>query len=462
MLAGALPYGAFLHAEAGDTELLECMCAFKYAEQVGEGYRLTASGMASIQISDSVSAGQPALALRAIPLKDMTGFEMLCKLVDAGWQWEKLPKKHEERRKLLFSHPVLALADEAAAGGADAPAASPEPRLVFYTGKQPCREYLQCLLDKDRLRVEYGTTVIPHWETPQAYRKMLKGEAWRPRKAPLPHHRRRLVPDTDVLTDVARPMLAGDDDSEPDPPDRPDSVEGDSSGGSGVDSDLNLEEALELLSFREVEEVALLAAAEAAAAVDGPGDEAEALDEASDSDGSASLGPLGDLIDIEDDSDPTTVALLSSRGGRGITWYCFRFVWAAGGAHGSIQATCPCHIGAGGESCRQTRAIESEDGMGAALLRMKHWCVLGADSDRKYLHLLLEGRSDALTAGELEMAAASIEAPVPGTVIPDNILDEVAAAAEVDRIRRRAEGGGSSSSADIFDSSSANSHAEDV
>ena len=73
-------------------DLLEAMVAFSYVQEVALGkWRLTSEGLQHLKVHNPLSAGIPALGVRAlVPVTDRSAFELLCMLEDDGWGWKRL------------------------------------------------------------------------------------------------------------------------------------------------------------------------------------------------------------------------------------------------------------------------------------------------------------------------------------------------------------------------------------
>ena len=136
------------------------------------------------------------------------------------------------------------------------------------------------------------------------------------------------------------------------------------------------------------------------------------------------------MYDTAADADNIVVA---GRGGKSVKWHCFKFIWKNTGAHGHIEATCPFHRGTfSAPACRKTLAIPSAEGLESTMLTLMAWCVIGPDHSRKHLHLgaaaLAAAYAFAGAPGSravIEAAAAGMEAPEPGSILPDHIMDDL-------------------------------------
>ena len=166
MSGGALP-GSGKSIEVPEScDIIECLRAYEYVEEVSAGrFRLSSSGLSALRVSSRIAEGQPALAVRDVPIRDMTAFEAFAKLLDDGWVWKPAPSAARKRAELQYTIPVAGSEGE------------PSPKF-FYTGRAVITEYLQCLLLAPELSERFGCAVVPHYGPQVAYAKLLEGKPW--------------------------------------------------------------------------------------------------------------------------------------------------------------------------------------------------------------------------------------------------------------------------------------------
>ena len=94
-----------------------------------------------------------------VALRDATGWELICRLEDAGFEWHRMPSKSADK-----------LAVEPYTRGGE--------RVWFSTGVQLRREYMHALIKSDDI-FHMGFVHIYHWHQKGAeyYNRLLAGKA---------------------------------------------------------------------------------------------------------------------------------------------------------------------------------------------------------------------------------------------------------------------------------------------
>ena len=145
-----------------------------------EAWRLTESGMINLKYAWDLGRPEKVMDARAgIPILQLTSWECMCKLQDLGWEWRQAPAN----RQALVFHP-----------GKDA------ERIWYTSGTHAYKEYLQCLLDHERI-FNAGIRSIPHGTRLEVYQALLAGRMPKARRAARP--RREFIADMDDAAQVA-------------------------------------------------------------------------------------------------------------------------------------------------------------------------------------------------------------------------------------------------------------------
>ena len=162
--AGALPKAAGSYAPLEDElHLLEHMCKQGFAEQSdGATWKLTGAGIVALEYQRRLGSPSPLFQPRALPIANLTTFELVLKLQVDGWTWQRLPAKLADRSALKYC-----------VGDADGHGMSPK---VWYTaGVTVQRAYLLCLLQAPDLRDHHAITWLPHHASDRAFSRILEG-----------------------------------------------------------------------------------------------------------------------------------------------------------------------------------------------------------------------------------------------------------------------------------------------
>ena len=123
-------------------------------------FQLTQEAMSKLETGAVYTSSRQVFAVRALPLPQLTGFEMARTLQLQGWSWHVMPKAVKDRQGLEHNTSL--------ASG------------VWYSaGKTLVTPYLQCLLSASQLRDKYGVQAIPHYlaSPVKQYTNLLRGEA---------------------------------------------------------------------------------------------------------------------------------------------------------------------------------------------------------------------------------------------------------------------------------------------
>ncbi len=322
----------------------------------------------------------------ALPLSDRTVYELLQELFALGWEWR--PPPPPGKRGELGCSTVA-------------------PVRVFYCGKAPHTEYLQCLLRLEDLAA-LGVTVVPHLQARTVYEKLLRGEPFCP-----PQQRPGLTADVEPGPQLGglgvgrrrRQQRQGQERLQWQDPDPGDSdVDGNGADGVAV-AEATDTEADVGAAAAAVEESAALPLEEALAEIidevlvepaqpgePEPGERREEDLAAV----AADLGPQARPAPAPGPAAPAPAAdaaeLVRQRPGRGAPWGVFRLTWKPSGRWGAVQAACPFHRGTDtAPQCRKTLQVreEGDEALSTVVRRLKGWCLLAPTVDRKYLHLSL-------------------------------------------------------------------------
>ena len=131
----------------------------KPGEDAEHCWQISRQGMMSMTAVQGLHSQEPASRCRPnVALEDATGWELICRLEDADFQWQRLPSKNEAK---------LAL-EPYRSGGA---------RVWYSTAVQLRKEYMHALIVSDTL-FEKGITQICHWHKngPTYYSRLLDGK----------------------------------------------------------------------------------------------------------------------------------------------------------------------------------------------------------------------------------------------------------------------------------------------
>ena len=150
--------------------------------------------MQRITLSTRLAPGVPVLAPRALPLEELSAYELAVVLLEQGWVRRPLPTNKAARLAL----PPYVHQDEM--DMEDGPA----PTRTFFTSSVFVSEYLRCLLQVEDLAA-LGVHSIYHGLERKDYQKMLGGIPCFPRVAR--PRRGALLPDVELDPVMA---LAGD------------------------------------------------------------------------------------------------------------------------------------------------------------------------------------------------------------------------------------------------------------
>ena len=328
-------------------------------------WRFSALGLHGLRANQDFGVGVAALQPRDLPLEDQSVFEHLLALSDAGWTWRPTPTTLAAKRVLA---PVsLPQNDEEAIGP-----------LVFYSGLTISKEYMMCLLQADQLRL-LGIAQIPHCIPLRGYTALLDGQ---PYVAPaLQDRKRRILCDGAADADADGILLAL--------PDRePEEIE---------PEDLGVWRAL----FGDD--------------VDLPGFDPEAELSAVLTDG---IDVVDAGLDVVDPPPPPpappppprrarrAVQIGANRSDRREPWGCFWFVPKDNiGRHGGFEVTCPFHKGTPSAlRCKKFFPMDHALDQDQCQLRMKMWCLVAPERDRKRRHLRFDPRTvTPMDPAEVEM-----------------------------------------------------------
>ena len=366
-------------ATSEESEEFELLLQHGLVERVDGGlsneYLLSQHVLSRLRFTAPLDKGVPILKRgSAEPIEDQSMWLQVNALLDAGWEWQPLPNKQEQRLKLPYYNSAT------------------QAPLIFYTGVRAPAGYLVALLKSEELQ-QKGITHIPHGQKPEVYKKLLEGKPFQlPRNMPL---------ELDIETDAEPAGELRNDES----------VE-----GPNILEDFNLEDALE--EFLEGLHVG--SAPEPLVPSTSSVDTAPAASPPLPPP-VAAPPPVHDIVHVQPHSRRQHGFRWGPTDDDGVGMFLITQKYKG------WQGQCPFHRGTStAPLCRKYFSGRKGDRSSAtSLLMVKAWCIAATGFDRKYKHLEFEPTEEDMLE-DLESQVQDLQFPQE-EVLPDNLLDEMEA-----------------------------------
>ena len=378
-------------------------------------YVLSDAGAKALEVASVLTHPKLVCEPReGLPLADCTAYELVRKLMDAGWGWANLPSNRNQRLALQYK-----------AGDAK----------TWYcpAGSLPHKAYLTCLLECERLELE----LVPHWSPNPAacYGRLLEGKS-----LPVQRPRPRLVLRNDV--DDAADDAQGDGlpaaPAEAEPPMIEDEVAGDNMSQASSASSLvrELEQLMDQEdSMQDCDQ----------AAVEEPSPMPDAASSSVRPESLPGVSVAGDAVAGGAVAVDTRSAPNSGHAARvapvarahlvvpGVVqhWGVFRISSLQpkqpSRPHGALEALCPFHKRSQKSECKKYLSHKSDSPQDKALdlKALKHWCSqarsVHLQRDHVRMKVLDRGALSNLSADFLE--SKRIDEGPAEDVVPDDIVD---------------------------------------
>ena len=398
---------------------------FIHKSSAGDGFQLSQEGLEKLQMCQQYDSMKPVAKVthHSLSLPGPSEHELLQALEEAGWSWERLPRKRS----------------------ADAESVA---KYMYEVGKAKIWrtssftlhiEYLQCLLTAEDLKNKYGIVRIPHGASAATYVSLLKGTVTEPQ----PHPRQVLLLEDDMEINensaAAHRVPLGDIDE----------------GNNGNIDDAVGETERFLMDYfdADIESLATGRSPVAAAALEAqasnatPANESEPVqpiesDTVGDGSGAPPVSsplvgkqPAASNI-VPEAKQPASKTRAEPHAPKAPTLSMAAFKFGAfhftkktsKNKSVSWEATCPFHRRNEKTGCKHAKVVNplTEDQSALVILQLKHWCNAALSFSRQREHLAFSFSADTVPPEALVEAACIPKSRVVSDVKTDVELDGAA------------------------------------